>query len=306
MCVRWLGVIALASAWLAVGPASAGGPVERGQFHAPAGGWELRATPYAWLTNLNGETAIRGRDVAVDVTFLELIEQSDTLVALYGRGEARNGRFSVLKDAVFARLTVSESEITTLNPVRNVTLSERADLGLEFQLLILEGAAAYELFARHRGGGCAKDLAPTSTTALDVIAGARYWNLQADLTLDIVDEIDIPAFGIRREGSRAIADGGTVEWVDPLIGLRLRHEFADGGELFVRADFGGFGAGSAFSWNAIAGYSWECECRPFGATMRGVIGYRALYADYSEGSGHHRFEWDMTIFGPIIGTSFVF
>ena len=305
MCVRWLGAIVLASALSAGGHALAGAHAEQSDSFSPASAWELRATPYAWLTNLDGETAIRGRKIGVDVTFLELIEESDTLIALYGRGEARSGRFSLLKDTVFARLTVSASEIRTLNPVRSVTLTEEADLGLEFQMLILEGGASYELFTRHHGGGT-KDWAPTSTTALDLIVGARYWNLQADLTLNIVDEIDIPALGLRREGSRAIADGGTVEWVDPLVGLRLRHEFADGGELFVRADVGGFGVGSDFSWNAIAGYSWECQCKPFGTTMRGVIGYRALYTDYTEGAGNRRFEWDMTIFGPVVGASFLF
>ena len=306
MCVRWLGAIAVASTLLVLGQASAGEQAEQSDFVAPASAWELRATPYAWLTNLNGEAAIRGRKIGVDVTFVELIEDSDTLIALYGNGEARNGRFSLLKDAVFARLTASASEIRTLNPVRSVTLTEEADLGLEFQMLILEGGVSYELVTRHHGGGGTQDWSPTSATALDLIVGARYWNLQVDLTLDIVDEIDIPALGLRRQGSRAIADGGTVEWVDPLIGLRVRHEFADGGELFLRADVGGFGAGSDFSWNAIAGYSWACQCKPFGTTMRGVIGYRALYADYSEGTGHRRFEWGMTIFGPVIGTSFIF
>ena len=306
MSIRRLCAIAVASGLLAIGQVSAGEQAEQSDFFAPVSEWELRATPYAWLTNLNGETTIRGRRIGVDVTFLELIEDSDTLIALYGRGEARNGRFSLMKDVVYARLTASASEITELNPVRNLTLTERADLGLEFQMFILEGGASYELFSRHHGGGGSKDLAPTSTTAFDVIVGARYWNLQTELTLDIIGEIDIPALGLRREDSFAIADGGSVEWVDPFVGLRLRHEFADGGELFFRTDFGGFGAGSDFSWNAIAGYSWECQCKPFGMTMRGVIGYRALYADYAEGAGNRRFEWDMTIFGPVIGTSFLF
>ncbi len=35
-------------------------------------------------------------------------------------------------------------------------------------------------------------------------------------------------------------------------------------------------------------------------------GYRALYQDYSDGSGANKFEWDVTLHGPVfaLGTEF--
>jgi hypothetical protein len=32
-----------------------------------------------------------------------------------------------------------------------------------------------------------------------------------------------------------------------------------------------------------------------------MVGYRALYVDYSKGSGLNQFEYHMTMHGPIIG-----
>ena len=48
------------------------------------------------------------------------------------------------------------------------------------------------------------------------------------------------------KGSRAIAvaHAGDLEWVDPVVGGRMRHQFASGSEFNLEGDVGGFGAGS--------------------------------------------------------------
>jgi hypothetical protein len=99
-------------------------------------------------------------------------------------------------------------------------------------------------------------------------------NLALTGTLDIGD-LDLSK-GI------AIARGGSVDWVDPLVGARIRHRLAAGQELLLRADVGGFGVGSQFSWNALAAYSWEFAVRD-GVTYSGLLGYRALDVDYEQG-----------------------
>lgn len=71
-------------------------------------------------------------------------------------------------------------------------------------------------------------------------------------------------------GNRAIARSGSVDWVDPVVGARLRHRLAPGHELMVRGDVGGFDAGSQFSWNAIAAYSWDFAVRS-GVTYSGGV-----------------------------------
>jgi hypothetical protein len=88
--------------------------------------------------------------------------------------------------------------------------------------------------------------------------------------------------GLQFQRSRrvAVARSGDLEWVDPVVGARLRHQIAPGKELRLVGDVGGFGAGSEFSWQAVATYGFDVNC--FGTPLNLVIGYRALAVDFSE------------------------
>ena len=75
--------------------ADLGPPPPSPAIEAPAPlGWTFRFTPYGWLTALDGTQTVRGRSVKVDASFIDIVEESDTLVALMGDFEARNGPFA--------------------------------------------------------------------------------------------------------------------------------------------------------------------------------------------------------------------
>ena len=79
-------------------------------------------------------------------------------------------------------------------------------------------------------------------------------------------------------------------------------EVAPGQSLFLRGDIGGFSVGSRFSRQAVGGYlfnlgTWQ------GIEFAGVIGYRALSVDYTQGQGNRRYEFDMVQHGPLFGLS---
>ena len=83
-----------------------------------------------------------------------------------------------------------------------------------------------------------------------------------------------------------------------ILGLR----FARAGERWsfhARADVGGFGLGSDFAWNASTevGYRVATWARLF-------LGYRALDFDFADGSGSDRVEYDVRLWGPLVGVSF--
>jgi hypothetical protein len=44
-------------------------------------GWTFRFVPYAWLPALKGTQTVRGRSVKIDVSFIDIVEESDTLMA---------------------------------------------------------------------------------------------------------------------------------------------------------------------------------------------------------------------------------
>ncbi|KAA5596270.1 hypothetical protein [Blastochloris sulfoviridis] len=108
--------------------------------------------------------------------------------------------------------------------------------------------------------------------------------------------------GLQVNEDRTLAASGEVNWVDPLVGVRFRQQFTPTVNLAVSGDIGGFGAGSVFSWQALAALNWDFYATS-SVTWSAMIGYKALYADYEQGSELTRYEYDMTMHGPVFGVS---
>jgi hypothetical protein len=112
----------------------------------------------------------------------------------------------------------------------------------------------------------------------EAIAGLRYVDLK---------------FGTDVDGGASASE--RQNWVDPWVGARGRVPFAERWSLGLRADVGGFGVGTQFTWQA-------------GATVRadlgkGIsldLGYRAISLDFDDGD----LEYDAIIRGPLIALAF--
>ncbi|MBX9740699.1 MAG: hypothetical protein K2X62_11525 [Beijerinckiaceae bacterium] len=249
--------------------------------------WEFRITPYGWLPSMKGTQTVRGRSSSVDASFIDILDKSDTLVGLMADFEARYGRWSLLGDVVWNKVGLGASATRTRASAPAILGSVGASLGLQFQMAIVELAAAYEV-------------GRTGDLALDLIAGGRYWHQKADLSLDVAGTFDFR--GLEIAGARAVARSGAVAWLDPLIGARLRYQLAPGHNLSLRTDIGGFDVGSRFSWQVIGAYGFDFAVRK-NVAYSGVLGYRALYVDYTRGAGASRYGFDMLQHGPVVGIS---
>jgi hypothetical protein len=261
-------------------------PVAEAPLAMPSG-WTYRVTPYGWLTALKGTQTVRGRSVKVDASFVDIVEKSDSLVALMGNVEARNGPFALYGDLVWSMIGAERGSVRSRTRAPGVTGTLGTSLNLDIEMAIIEVGAAYEV-------------ARSGPLALDILGGARYWYQEADLSFDVTGVVDIGDLSVA--GVRAFARSGSVDWIDPVIGARVRYAVAPGHELFLRGDIGGFGAGSDFSWQAIGGYGFDFGTYQ-GVTFAGVIGYRTLSVDYAQGEGRRRYEFDMIQHGPILGIS---
>lgn len=268
----------------------------------PQSAWQFRFTPYAWLLFLDGEQTIKGRTADVDTNIFEIIRESDSLVGWMSYLEARRGPLALYADIYYGKLTLSGGGDVTIKPNNFVSATIAADANIEYEFAVVELGGAYEVSRWNRGG--AMDAADFGAyTALDLIAGGRYWYQKAELDLALASQLNIA--GITINGNRAIAGSGGVDWIDPLLGARLRHHMAPGEEIILRGDVGGFGVASDFSWQLIGAYSWVfSDWR--GIDWAGVVGYRALYVDYSEGKGANKFQYDILTHGPILGLSMRF
>lgn len=264
--------------------------------------WRIDITPYGWMPSLNGSSTIKGRTTDIDATFFgDLIHREipKQLFGLMTAFEARNDRFAVIGDFTYLLLGVDKSGSRSATYGSRIEVGADAALDTTVKMVIFELAGAYELARWGASSG-----APGSGTSLDIYGGGRLWWQQAELSVGLTAalQLELPRRSFTVEGGRAVAKSGDVTWVDPIVGLRLRHQFAPGSELTLSGDVGGFGVGSQFSWQALGAYRWTFA-RTQSAIWSAMIGYRALYADYSKGSGDTLYAYDMLQHGPMMGIS---
>jgi hypothetical protein len=257
---------------------------------APASQWRLSFTPYAWYPWLQGDMTVKGRSINVDVNPIQVLEHLER-VPFFGYGEARNGPIALYSDVFYANLGLTGEGVRSRTLASGITGTLSAAVGLDFEEAVVEVGGAYEIMKWD------------SHTAIDILAGARYWHQEGSLNLALAGTLDAGDLVI--SGNRAIARSGSVDWVDPLVGGRIRYNLAPGQDLILRGDVGGFGVGSQFSWNTLAAYSFAFAKRD-GVTYSGLLGYRALSADYEQGSGRTKYVYDVVMHGPVTGLTIGF
>jgi hypothetical protein len=235
------------------------------------------------MPGINGDTTVRGRTTDIDVGPFRVLEHIDGVPGM-GYAEARNGPLALYSDIIYAPLSVGASRARSFDH-----LSLDVSGGVDIRETIIEAGAIYEIGKWHL---------LTGWTAVDLLAGARYWRESVDINLALSTTFDTTGLVLTR--GRAIARSGDIEWVDPLVGLRLRQQLALGHDLLLRGDVGGFDTGSQFSWNVLAAYSFEIGTY-HGLTYSGLLGYRALSVDFEKGSAANRFDLDVVQHGPVLG-----
>ncbi len=115
------------------------------------------------------------------------------------------------------------------------------------------------------------------TKGAELIVGGRYFKSEVEFEY--------------RDDSDSIKKG-KQSWIDPIIGGRISWDMTKHLVFITRADIGGFGIGSEFEWNLMAGVGYRLS----NITFLGA--YRIWYAKYENGSGDNLFVYDLTTSGP--------
>jgi len=240
---------------------STGGGTER---------WQYELVPYFWAAGMKGDVQAGNLPkTSVDIDFSDIWDNLD--FGAMGAFEARKGRWGPLFDAIYMKLSTSATSSRTGPGPIGATLTATANLKIEQTMLA--AAVAYRV--------------SEGPTATDVIGGARYSKIDAEAS------INASLFGL----TGFVARSGDKDWVDPYIGVRVQHPIADRWTLVGYGDVGGFGVGSDFTWQALAGVNYD-----FSKTVSGKFGYRYLSVDYDK-SG---FLYDMDSYGLFAGVGFRF
>lgn len=276
----------------AAAPASGLAPIYGGNegwfARPPKSAWTLDVIPYGFLAWATGTTTVLGRSADVHASPTQGLAHLEK-VPFMGYVEARKGPLGIYGDVLFAEVGLTRYAVTSH---QSATVSAAA--GLDSTVVIGEVGGTFQLgeWASKRG-----------TTAVDVLGGARYWYQNAGLKLDLTQSLDLR--GLVIENNAAVAKSGDIDWVDPLVGGRIRHTLPNGHLIYLRGDVGGFHGGSQFTWNLSALYDFELRVGKR-ATFSGVAGYRLLDVDYSQGEDLSLYDFDMLLQGPVVGLDIAF
>ncbi|MGZ3528529.1 MAG: hypothetical protein ACXVAO_12600 [Vulcanimicrobiaceae bacterium] len=209
---------------------------------AGSNSWQYEATPYLWAAGVSGTTRVGSRlpEVNVDASFSDITKNLSG--GLMGALEARKDRWGVLFDLIYIKLSKDSRPL----------LGGRLGIAsADFTESIFQLAGAYRV-------------SDSITTPVDVLAGVRYTNLDADLSLS---SSPLLPSGASRSGS--------VNWTDGFVGVRIGQQLTDRWALVGYADIGG--GGTKKSWQYIVGANY---C--YSDKMTGKFGYRALSMDYDK------------------------
>jgi hypothetical protein len=253
----------------------------------PKSEWTYQFTPYGWVPWVQGDATVRGRHFNVYASPVNVLENLDFAWMSYM--QAKNGPLTLFADVIYGDLT-SSGTVFRSGSADGISATVGATLAAEYQFWIVEAGGMYEIMRWHNRG----------PAALEMLAGGRYWHQQLDVDVALAGTVNYD--GLTVSGNRAIASSGGVDWVDPFLGARLRWQPAPGEEVSLRGDVGGFGAGSKFTWQALAAYNWRL-CTQGALTLDGYVAYRALSVDYAQGSGSDRYVFDVIQHGPVVGVT---
>jgi hypothetical protein len=190
--------------------------------------WQFAAKAYLWAADIDGNT---GAGDSVDVPFSDIIDNLNA--DFMGAFEARKGKWLVLTDLIYLDASGDDKTNVTVQvgpfPV-DIKAKAEVDLtGTVFQL-----AGGYNLLSE-------------KPLKLDLLAGARYLNLETDIT------VDLSANG--QSQSQKFSESGNV-W-DGIIGLKGIYAL---GHRWSVALYGDIGTGeSDFTWQAAAGVAYHTE-----------------------------------------------
>jgi len=180
--------------------------------------WEIRIGAPAWLAGISGDSGVKGVEANADVSFDTLLHHLTHFpVALSINARYRRWEFWV--DGQYIEVGTSATLPGLLFTNANVHIKNA----------LAEGFIGYRLI------NC-------NNAHLTLFAGARWTYLEGDLS--IIDNGDARLVRLRELlGIRRRLDfSDSIDWVDPVIGMRGRLRIWKATKIFAEGDVGGFNA----------------------------------------------------------------
>ncbi len=245
--------------------------------------WDFTVAPYIWLPAMTGDITIGRVTVPVDTSISDLFTETDFVFGLQLEAEVwYEQRWGLLFNGQWTVLEQNDNLVTLLEPRPPFFPGLSVEFDLKMNMGLFEFDAAYDFGERPFGSGSGGP-----TWQVQPLVGARVTVLNTEIDLDGGGSNDV---------------GKT--WADPVLGARGAIRFGNDNRWSwaMRGDFGGFGAGSDFTWNVLGALGYDFHICSVASTVR--LGARALYQDFRDDGG--AFHWDVTQYGPFLALAFHF
>ncbi|RAL97705.1 hypothetical protein [Agrobacterium sp. MS2] len=241
--------------------------------------WAFQATGYLWATGLNGNISPfrRAPRLHVEKSFSDVMEDLNFggFLNVWGRYD----RFVLSGDIMYVDTTDSKAagplpalQIPGL-PILPAGAAIDADVDTQEFMATLQ--AGYRII-------------DADGFSLDALAGARFWHISNEVAVTASHPLI---------GSVSATHQESFGWVDPVIGARAFFNLTDKLSVQGQFDIGGFGAGSDFTWSALATVNYI-----FTDTLFVSAGYKVLDVDYSDDG----YVFDSRLSGPVVGLTYRF
>jgi hypothetical protein len=290
----------------------------------PEPDWGVEAFMYGWASALSADVSAGGATVSTNVSFFDLLKQLGW--AFEGGVQLRYKRALFMIDDMGFQLADNVNSGTVTRP-----FSLGGPLGLGGSLRVGPAKVNYRttLWIIDPRFGFRVLSLPLSELFrsipsedprrldVDLLAGVRYWNVRNKLGVDVspatltvgatsidLSGVNLPDFkghkthlpGYLLKGANDKHLNAFDDWVDPMIGLRIRGDVTRSISLFALGDIGGFSAFEASSdltWQAMLGARWH-----FAKHWNVVGGYRAIGVQRPGALDN------AVLYGPLIGAAF--
>jgi hypothetical protein len=222
--------------------------------------WNFVVAPYLWFSGLNGELSVATIGTEIDAGFSDVFSNLDFAFMLYG--EARYKKFGLAIDLLTIKMNLDGTRHVLGGAVK-----------IDQDMVFLETTLLYSMVH-------------TEKWSADVHAGIRSWWMKTKLDAERIVSPE----------NRIVES--EISFVDPIIGAKVFYLPHEKWPINVRGDIGGFGVGSEFSWQVLAGAGFK-----FSKNWTVLLQYRFLDLDYTNGTSGtlDYFRLNATMSGPLIG-----
>jgi hypothetical protein len=230
--------------------------------------WQFEVAPYLWALNMDGKTSVGPTTATINESFNDILKHLNFAGMLYATAHKDN--FGLYFNGIYA---VTSDSGTFTTPLGGININVKNKYG------IFGGGLSYIIY-NHL-------FSNQSILQFEPILGARYTLNNTKLTLN--------QFSVSKN----------VNWTDPVIGLKARFDFNPRWSITLMGDLGGTSTSTDYSYSAsgLIGY------QPSTPSLKHVstyLGYRLLKQKYITGSGIHYYQWNMRLFGPLLGVALHF